>query len=46
VREADPELKKRLDEEAPTRYETLLNLYSKLDELSADYAMIFGIVDA
>jgi hypothetical protein len=42
VEKADPALKKRLDDDAPTRYEKLLNLYSKLDELSADYAMIFG----
>jgi len=46
VKEVDPVLKKRLDDDAPNHYKKLLNLYLKLDELSADYTMIVGIVNA
>jgi len=40
--EVGPELKAKMDAEAPTRFENLLNLYSKLDELEADRVGIFG----
>jgi hypothetical protein len=40
--EVGPELKTKMDAEAPTRFENLLNLYSKLDELEGDRARVFG----
>jgi hypothetical protein len=40
--EVGPELKAKMDAEAPTHFENLLNLYSKLDELEADHVGIFG----
>jgi hypothetical protein len=39
---ADPGLKKRLDAEAPKRFEGLLDLYSKLEELAEDRAKVFN----
>lgn len=40
--EVKPKLRARLDAEAPTRFEELLNLYSKLEELEADRIKVFG----
>jgi len=40
--EMDTKLKAKMDAEAPTRYENLLNLYSKLEELADDRARLFG----
>lgn len=42
VTEAASEVKARMAAEAPTRFETLLNLYSKLEELCHDHAKVFG----
>lgn len=35
-------LKEKLDAEAPTRFEHLLDLYSKLEELADDRIRVFG----
>jgi len=37
-----PEVRARMAVEAPTRFEILLNLYSKLEELEGDCAMVHG----
>jgi hypothetical protein len=37
-----PELRAKMDTEAPARFENLLNLYSKLEELADDRARVFG----
>jgi hypothetical protein len=36
------EMRAKLDAEAPTRFENLLNLYSKLDGLADDRAKVFS----
>ena len=41
-KEARPEVRARMAAEAPTRFENLLNLYSKLEELEGDRAMVHG----
>lgn len=38
---ADPALRARLDREAPGRFGRYLDLFSKLDELSADRLHVF-----
>ena len=40
--EVGPELRAKMDAEAPTRFENLVNLYSKFDELEGDRARVFG----
>ena len=40
--EMDTKLKAKMDAEAPMRYEKLLNLYSKLEELADDRARVSG----
>jgi hypothetical protein len=38
--EVKPELRARLDAEAPTCFENLLNLYSELEELEGDCSKV------
>jgi hypothetical protein len=42
LEEARPEVRARMAAEAPMRFENLLNLYSKLEELEGDRAMVHG----